>query len=140
MKPRTKKNPTSSTAKKTDAGLANETPKGSAPSLPPSDLEARVAALEKALMTVLVHLPAAFCEERTGADAKTERLLSRLEDRLAAGATLARLHLPESVYDDVFEEWEALPKGSKERWKDANGKLWERFVSLGLIPAEEARA
>ena len=93
---------------------------------PASDLEARVTALEKALMTVLVHLPAAFFDAQAAADAKTKRVLSDLENRLAAGATLARVLLPEEAYDAAFEEtydaafeeWEGLPRAPKERWAE----------------------
>lgn len=45
--PRTKKTPTSQSLAARATKGPNETPKGSGPSLPPSDLEARVAALEK---------------------------------------------------------------------------------------------
>lgn len=44
------------------------------------DLEARVAALEKALSIVLVHIPAAFFETQDAADGPTRRILDELED------------------------------------------------------------
>lgn len=137
---RTKKSPTPTPAKVTGTELLMKTPKESGASLPPADLDARVAALEKALMTVLVHLTAAFCFDEIGVDARTKRVLEELEHRVAAGAALARLKLPESVYDDASEEWDALPHDAKKLFQHANAKLLERFVSLGLMPAEKESA
>jgi len=137
MQPRTKKTPTSPSLAADATSRPMETPKGSGPSLPPPALEARVAALEKALSVVLVHLPAAFFDAQAAADAKTKRVLSDLENRLAAGATLARVLLPEETHDEAREAWEALPVAAPARFKAANRMLAERLVGLGLASAEE---
>lgn len=137
--PRTKKTPTSQSLAARATKGPKETPKGSGPSVAPS-LEARVAALEKALSVVLVHLPAAFLDAQDAANAKTRKVLEDLENRLAAGATLARVLLPEEAHDEAFEAWEALPKAAPARWKAANERLGERFVELGIVGADEVRS
>jgi hypothetical protein len=96
MKPRTKKNPTSSPAKKTDAGLANETPKGSGPSVAPS-LEERVAALEM----VVTRLSLGVAD-----------LLGDLSNDLRRRWEENRFYeltqpLNESTREQAFEEWQA---------------------------------
>jgi hypothetical protein len=158
-----KKTPASLTLAGTATKGPNETPKGSGPRIPvplvqvdadaiyqtrgltpkasgptgASPLEARVVALEKALSVVLVHLPAAFFDAQAAADAKTKKVLSDLENRLAAGATLARVLLPEEAHDEALEAWEALPVAAPARYKAANRMLAERLVGLGLASAEE---
>lgn len=104
-----------------------------------ADLEARVAALERALSVVLVHLPAAFLDAQDVADLKTRKVLEDLEQRLAAGAALARVLLPEEAHDEAFDAWEALPKAAPLLWRAANEKLGERFVELGIVGADELR-
>lgn len=137
-KHRTKKSPTSSSGKSTDVRPQVATPKGTAASVAPS-LEERVAALERAVMTLAVHLPAALWEAQDVADAKTKSVLSELERLFSVAGTLARLQLPEEAYDDAFEEWERLPSETEARWTEANRRLGERYVSLGLMDAEEVR-
>lgn len=134
--PRTKKTPTSQSLAAQATKGPMETPKGSGPSVAPS-LEERVASLEKALSVVLVHLPAAFFDAQAAADAKTRKVLGDLENRLAAGATLARVLLPEEAHDEALEEWEALPLAAHSRQAAASRMLAERLVGLCLASAEE---
>ena len=163
--PRTKKSPTPSTAKKTGAELRAAHPEGRPRRVYPlgatskaakaaktagksalgklavfggdRPLEERVAALERAVMTLAVHLPAALWEAQDVADAKTKSVLSELERLFSVAGTLARLRLPEEAYDDAFEEWESLPSETEARWTEANRRLGERYISLGLMGPDE---
>lgn len=136
--PRTKKAPTSPKPGSTATKGPNGTPKSSTPSVAPS-LEERVAALERAVMTLAVHLPAALFDATADADRQTRRLLEDLESRFNVAGTLARLRLPEEAFDDAFEEWEALPKAAGAAWEHASRKLADRLVQMGLIGAAEER-
>lgn len=160
--PRTKKSPAPSTAKKTGAEPRAAHPGGRpsrvyAPSKAAKTantagksalgklaafggearLEERVAALERAVMTLAVHLPAALFDVQGHADAKTKRILADLEDLFNVAGTLTRLRLPEEAYDVAFEEWESLPHAPKDRWNEANRRLGDRLVALGLVGEEE---
>ncbi len=99
-------------------------------------LEERVAAIERALMTLAVHLPAALFDVAEHADGTTKRHLGQLEDLLHVAGTLARLRVPEEAYDDAFEEWEALPRAPKDRKAEANRRLGDRLIALGIATPE----
>lgn len=134
MGPRTKKDPTPSTAKKTGAGPHMEAPEGGfAAILPPDDLRSRVAALECALAAFAVHLPIAIFDARRFADRRTAPVLDELAGLLHVTGSLARLRLPEEAYDVAFAEWDALPAALGERVAEVDGRLGKRFSRLAEV-------
>ncbi len=98
---------------------------------PTPDLEARVAALEKALSIVLVHLPAAFWEAQGPSDPRTKRLLHELEDRLSAASDLARVLLPESSHDEALAEWGELPADARKRSELTRKRMFDHLTATG---------
>jgi hypothetical protein len=159
--PRTKKSPAPSTAKKTGAEpraahpgwrpsrvyapskaakAANTAGKSALGNLAAfggeARLEARLAGLERAVMTLAVHLPAALFDAQEHVNAQTKRLLGELESLFTVAGTLARLRLPEEAYDDAFEEWEALPRTTKAREKETRRRLGDRLIELGIATPE----
>lgn len=133
-KPATKRAPASQSLAAHATKGPNGTPKGSGPSVP--SIEERVASLERAVMTLAVHLPAALFDVQGHADAKTKRILADREDLFNVAGTLTRLRLPEEAYDVAFEEWESLPRAPRARWAEGNRRLGDRLIALGIATPE----
>ncbi|MCL4810810.1 MAG: hypothetical protein KJ062_23870 [Thermoanaerobaculia bacterium] len=134
MGPRTKKSPTSPTAKQIDVEPKMEAPEGgSATILPPDDLRSRVAALECALATFAVHLPVALFDARRLADRRTAPVLDELVGLFHVTVSLARLRLPEEAYDVAFTEWDALPAVLEKRVAEVDRRLGKRFSRLAEV-------
>ena len=96
-------------------------------------LEARVAALERAVNILALHLPDAVFLAREEMD----NLLERFEQRLAAAGTLARIALPEAAYDEAFAEWEALPEDGKARQDVVQKRKTEHLLRIGVLRPED---
>lgn len=133
--PRTKKSPTSTPARTTDAGTPMEARKGSGPSVAP-DLEARVVALERAVSILALHLPDAIFLARVEMDA----FLEKLEQRLSAAGSLVRIALPEASHDEVFAEFEGLPCEADERRRHVRELEARHLRRIGVLPDKETAA